>query len=266
MEGYSEYRKNPKQFPFLESFQDSWQPIRDEFMQFSQSASPAERLVSAQVMGPKSKTITTHGKSKYVAFGVLFQGLFIEDYIRTHQITYPDYTTAAAAANVRSLREKYFPQLAETIRQANATYNNVIRNVYFGTFLPGLDVKLHVNHNPHMNRGYLGLVVPAGDVAMQICHETLHWHEGEFMVLDHSYPHCPHNHTPHERTVLIVDFFRTDKPRAEVAQFERSQVAQRMQDNPYSLGVFGENDRAKAEDFIKYGLAHQLAWDKVLSR
>lgn len=266
MESYSEYRKDPTQFPFLKSFQDSWQPIRDEFAQFSQSATPAERLLSAQVMGPKSKTITTRGKSKYVAFGVLFQGLFIEDYVRTHQITYPDYTTSAAAANVLALREKYFPQLAKTIVQANTTYQNVIRNVYFGTFLPGLDVKLHVNHNPHMNRGYLGLIVPTGDVAMQICHETLHWHEGKFMVLDHSYPHCPHNHMPHDRTVLIVDFFRTDKPRAKVAQFEQTQVAMRMQDNPYSLGVFGENDRAKAEDFVKYGLAHQLAWDKVLSR
>ena len=279
MESYNEYHKDPSQFPFLKGFQTNWQPIRDEFTQFTQNASAAERHLSVQVMGPKSQTITTRGKSKYRAFGVLFQGLFIEDYVRTHQITYPDYSTAAAITKVQALREKYFPRLSEAILEtipnvredaiapsiAAPSPTAIIRNVYFGTFLPGLDVKLHVNHNPHMNRGYLGLIVPDGDVAMQICHETLHWHEGKFMVLDHSYPHCPHNHTPYDRTVLIVDFFRTDKPRDEVVQFERKQVAQRMQENPYSLGVFGKNDRAKEEDFIKYGLAHQLAWDKVLS-
>jgi beta-hydroxylase len=37
-----------------------------------------------------------------------------------------------------------------------------------------------------------------------------------------------------------------------------------MQENPYSLGVFGKNDKAKIEDFIKYGLSHQLEWDKAL--
>ncbi|MGB3292660.1 MAG: aspartyl/asparaginyl beta-hydroxylase domain-containing protein [Phormidesmis sp.] len=265
MESYSEYHKDPAQFPFLKGFQDHWQPIRNEFTQFMQNASPAERHLSAQIMGPKSKTITTRGKSKYSAFGILFQGLFIEDYVRTHQIAYPDYSWAIATDKVLSLREKYFPQLAEVIAQTNTTHKDVIRNVYFGTFLPGLAVKLHVNHNPHMNRGYLGLIVPAGDVAMQICHETLYWHEGKFMVLDHSYPHCPHNRTPNKRTVLIVDFFRTDRPRDEVEQFERERVAQRMKDDPYSLGVFGKNDKAQDEDFIKYGLAHQLEWDKVLS-
>ncbi|MBD2022907.1 aspartyl/asparaginyl beta-hydroxylase domain-containing protein, partial [Leptolyngbya sp. FACHB-711] len=150
------------------------------------------------------------------------------------------------------------------IEEANLSNDNVLRNVYFGTFLPGLDVKLHVNYNPHMNRGYLGLIVPEGDIAMKICHDKLYWHEGEFMVLDHSYPHCPHNYTENERTVLVVDFFKTDQPRAEVERFEQDLVRQRMEENHYSLGVFGKNDQAKPEDFIKYGLSHQLEWDKAL--
>jgi beta-hydroxylase len=115
-----------------------------------------------------------------------------------------------------------------------------------------------------MNRGYLGLIVPQGDVAMKICHEQLYWHEGEFKVLDHSYPHCPHNYTDYDRTVLVVDFFKPEQPREEMMQFEQEQVAQRMQDNPYSLGVFGKSDQAQEEDFIKYGLAHQLEWEKAL--
>ena len=264
MKTYTEYNLDPQQFSFLQSFQACWQEIRDEFNSFTRQASPSELALAADVMGPKTKTIKTKGAKKYSAFGVLFQGKFIEEYIQKYQIQYPDRTTDEVAAQVLALRAKYFPKLAQAIAEVNRNNDNVIRNVYFGTFHPGLDIKLHVNYNPHMNRGYLGLIVPQGDVAMKICHDKLYWHEGEFMILDHSYPHCPHNYTNYDRTVLIVDFFKIDKPREEVIQFERELVTQRMLENPYSLGVFGKSDRAKPEDFIKYGLAHQLEWDKAL--
>ena len=264
MKTYSEYHLDPKQFTFLKSFQDHWQDIRDEFTHFINQASESELKFTYDVMGPKTKTIKTKGEKKYSAFGILFQGKFIDQYIQAHQITYPDYDSDKAAKQALALREKYFPNLAKTIAQVNLSNDNLIRNVYFGTFHPGLDIRLHVNYNPHMNRGYLGLIVPEGDVAMKICHEKLYWYEGEFMILDHSYPHCPHNYTDFDRTVLIVDFFKTDRPREEVIEFERELVTQRMADNPYSLGIFGKSDRAKQEDFIKYGLEHQLEWDKAL--
>ncbi|MBD2450336.1 aspartyl/asparaginyl beta-hydroxylase domain-containing protein [Nostoc sp. FACHB-152] len=264
METFNEYHLNPEQFTFLNSLQDNWQVIRDEFTTFIQQASNEEIKFAYDVLGPKSKTIQTKGNSKYSAFGILFQGLFIEEYIQTHQIQYPDHETNEASEKALILRKKYFSNLANAIEKVNFHDDNILRNVYFGTFHPGLDIKLHVNDNPHMNRGYLGLIVPEGDVAMKICHDKLYWHEGKFLILDHSYPHCPHNYTNYDRTVLVVDFFKPDKPREEVIQFEKEQVKQRMQDNPYSLGVFGKSDKAKEEDFIKYGLAHQLEWDKSL--
>lgn len=265
MESFSEYHLDPEGFPFLNSLQDNWLAIKEEFTRFSKEASPGEREFTDAVLGPKSKTIQTKGKSKYSAFGILFQGRFIEDYIRVHQIKYPDYSSEEASEKALALREKYFPNLAQAIARVNLLEENILRNVYYGTFHPGLDIKLHVNYNPHMNRGYLGLIVPIGDVAMKICHEQLYWQEGKFLILDHSYPHCPHNYTNFDRTVLVVDFFKPDWSREKAIQFEREQVTKRMRDNPYSLGVFGKSDRAKEEDFINYGLAHQLEWDKALN-
>ncbi|MFG6095765.1 aspartyl/asparaginyl beta-hydroxylase domain-containing protein [Leptolyngbyaceae cyanobacterium CCMR0082] len=261
---FSDYHQDPQQFPFLHGLQADWQAIREEFSNFMAQSSAAEQSIAAQMMGPQSKTIRTKGAKKYSAFGILFQGRLIDDYIRTYQIGYPDCTTTNAASKVQALRETYFPKLTQVVTQVNQTNANILRNVYFGTFHPGLDIRLHTNDNPHMYRGYLGLIVPKGDVAMKICHDKLHWHEGEFMVLDHSYPHCPHNHTDYDRTVLVVDFFKPDKPREEVIEFEQIQVAQRMQANLYSLGVFGQSDKASEADFVKYGLAHQLEWDKAL--
>ena len=265
MESFNEYHIDPKEFTFLKSFEDNWQVIRDEFTRFIKDVSDEELKLTYEIIGPKSKTIKTKGDNKYSAFGILFQGMFIEKYIQAHQIQYPDYVADDASQKALALREKYFPNLAKVIEKVNLLDDEIIRNVYFGTFHPGLDIKLHVNYNLHTNRGYLGLIVPEGDVAMKICHEQLYWHEGKFLVLDHSYPHCPHNYTNYDRTVLVVDFFKPDKPREEVIRFEQEQVTQRMQDNPYSLGVFGKSDQAKVEDFIKYGLAHQLEWDKALS-
>ncbi|GAP96266.1 aspartyl/asparaginyl beta-hydroxylase domain-containing protein [Leptolyngbya sp. NIES-2104] len=264
MKQFNEYHLDPKQFPFLNLLQENWQQIRDEFTAFRQNATPEEIEFALSVMGPKSNTIKTKGQSKYSAFGVLFQGMFIEQYIEAHQINYPHGELQDVAKQVFELRKRYFWRLSDAIDKVNSSDHGMLRNVYFGTFLPGLDVKLHVNYNPHMNRGYLGLIVPEGDIAMKICHDTLFWHEGEFMVLDHSYPHCPHNYTDKERTVLVVDFFKTDQPRETLVRFEQEQVKQRLEENPYSLGVFGKNDKAKPEDFIKYGLSHQLEWDKAL--
>jgi aspartyl/asparaginyl beta-hydroxylase (cupin superfamily) len=264
MESFNEYNIDPNQFTFLKIFEDNWQVIREEFKRFINQASHEELKLTYDILGPKSKTIKTKGDAKYSAFGILFQGLFIEQYIQAYQIQYPDYGLDEASKKALLLREKYFPNLANLIKNVNFIDDDIIRNVYYGTFHPGLDIKLHVNYNPHTNRGYLGLIVPEGDVAMKICHDQLYWHEGKFLVLDHSYPHCPHNYTNYDRTVLVVDFFKPDKPRDEVIRFEKEQVTQRMQDNPYSLGVFGKSDKAKEEDFIKYGLAHQLEWDKAL--
>jgi aspartyl/asparaginyl beta-hydroxylase (cupin superfamily) len=262
---FNEYHLDPQRFSFLKLFQDEWQVIRDEYTYFARNASEQELKFTYDILGPKSKTIKTKDNSKYSAFGILFQGKFIEDYIQLHQIRYPDHETNNISEKVQELRKKYFSNLINVIAKVSSAEDNILRNVYFGTFHPGLDTKLHVNHNPHMNRGYLGLIVPKGDVAMKICHEQLYWQEGKFMVLDHSYPHCPHNYTDHYRTVLVVDFFKPDWPREKAIQFEQEQVAERMQENPYSLGVFGKSDCALEEDFIKYGLVHQLEWDKALS-
>ncbi|MFB2922532.1 aspartyl/asparaginyl beta-hydroxylase domain-containing protein [Aerosakkonema funiforme] len=264
MTTFNEYHLDPKQFPFLDKLQENWQSIRDEFTYFNANVSESELQFAYDVMGPKNKTIKTKGNSKYKAFGVLFQGMAIEKYIQFHQIQYPQYESDDVPSKARELKARYFPKLTQIIEETNLHNDNVIRNVYFGTFMPGLDVKLHVNYNPHMNRGYLGLIVPPGDIAMKICYDKLYWHEGEFMILDHSYPHCPHNYTEYERTVLVVDFFKTDKPREEVIKIEEELVSDRLQENPYSLGIFGKNDKAKEEDFITYGLSHQLEWDKAM--
>ncbi|PLZ99566.1 aspartyl beta-hydroxylase, partial [Fischerella thermalis CCMEE 5328] len=119
MESFNEYHLDPKQFPFLNSLQENWQVIRDEFTHFIHNASPEELKFTYDVLGPKSKTIKTKGSAQYSAFGILFQGLFIEEYIQVHQIQYPDYAIDEAVNKAVTLREKYFSNLAKVIEKVN---------------------------------------------------------------------------------------------------------------------------------------------------
>lgn len=102
MTGFSEYNIDPAQFDFLNPLQGGWTAIRDEFAQFINSNSPDIEF-AYQVMGPKSKTIKT-ATGGYNAFGIMFQGLWIEDYLLTHKICAENQSleeTAERAALIR---------------------------------------------------------------------------------------------------------------------------------------------------------------------
>jgi beta-hydroxylase len=259
---FSDYNINPAQFDFLNPLQGCWTAIRDEFTRFINSNSP-DIDFAYQVMGPKSKTIKT-ATGGYNAFGLLFQGLWIEDYLQAHNICDDHQSVEEIAKRAAFIRKTWFPRLSQLLSEVSLLSIDRLRTVYFGTFQPGLRVKLHINDNPHLYRGYLGLIVPEGDVAMRICHDTLYWHEGEFMVLDHCYPHCPHNNTEYPRTVLVVDFFKPQMPHIDALNYENEQISRRLREDPKSLGVFGGSDKADPEDFIRYGMQEQLSWDKGL--
>src|SRR5919202_4921300 len=134
MERFDEDHVDPKEFSFLNNLQNSWRAIRDEFSRFSHEASHEELQFTFDVLGPKSKTIKTKGKAKYSAFGVLFQGMFIEKYIQVHQIQYPQYELQDVPQKALELRERYFPKLTKTIEESNSLNDNILRNVYYGTF------------------------------------------------------------------------------------------------------------------------------------
>ncbi len=100
--------------------------IRDEFTSFINNASNEELKLAYDILGPKNKTIKIKGDAKYSAFGILFQGMFIEQYIQAHQIQYPDYGSDDASQKAFVLREKYFPNLANLIKDVNFIYDEIM--------------------------------------------------------------------------------------------------------------------------------------------
>jgi aspartyl/asparaginyl beta-hydroxylase (cupin superfamily) len=264
---FSAYNLNPDQFEFLPPFQAAWQDIRDEFIRFCDA--PDDVLQFAyNTMGPKSRMIKTADSghpSKYSAFGLWYQGQFTYEFLRAYGIRAEGLSLEETMTKSLLVQRDYFPKLTKLLMDVYRAYPGRIRTAYFGTFHPGMKIKLHVNDNRLFYRGYLGLLVPQGDVAMRICSDTLYWKEGEFMVLDHTYPHCPHNNTNEKRTVLVVDFIKPELHLDEALRNESIEIAARMNADPKSLGVFGGNDYVSEAVIRKYGLDEQLSWGKDLS-
>jgi aspartyl/asparaginyl beta-hydroxylase (cupin superfamily) len=264
---YSNYNLDPNQFEFLKPLQENWMSIRDEFLAFCQAPDDVLRFAYS-TMGPKSRMIKTADSghpSKYSAFGLWFNGDFTYNFVGMNGISDGESSVGETMTNTARIQHQYFPKLNSLLLNLSGAYPNRIRTAYFGTFHPGMKIKLHVNDNRFFYRGYLGLVVPEGDVAMRICHDTLYWHEGEFMVLDHAFPHCPHNNTGEKRTVLVVDFIKPELSLDEALAAEAKEFAARMAADPKSLGVFGGNDYVSEEVIRQYGMLDQLEWDKDLT-
>lgn len=258
---FNEYNLDPEQFKFLAPFQENWEKIRDEYQAFLASKAVDFELIQS-IMKPKSNTITAKKASKdiYTVVGLLFNGLSLIDFIKKYNISWPSVSQQQGIDLLDDIYSRFFKQTQAVIQEAIQASGQRVRTVYYGTYKPGLDLKLHTNNNPHTYRAYLGLVVPKGNIAIKVCGKHYQFVEGGFLVLDHAYPHCPHNFTDHPRTALIIDFLKPDKPFKEMIALEEKVVSQRMHDNVYSYGVFGKDDIASREDFIKYGLENQLEW------
>ncbi len=258
---FSEFNLDPKSFDFLEPFQRDWTIIRDEHQKFLVSDKIDFALVQ-QIMKPKSQTITakTITQDTYTVIGLLFNGISLIDLIKKYDITWENIAREKVIDLIETINTQFFPKTIAIIKEAVQRSQHRVRTVYYGTYKPGLDLKLHTNNNPHTYRAYLGLKVPKGNIGIKVCGGLYQFIEGDFLVLDHAYPHCPHNFTDEYRTALIIDFLRPNQPYETMLSLEKKVVEERLKDNLYSYGVFGKDDAVSDEDFIKYGLENQLHW------
>lgn len=264
MSNFTAYHKDPREYPFLEPVREKWPLFLEEYLEFQRTEFPHKSLF-LQLLTPATDTIKSKNEGMYSVIGLFFHGHTLIDFIDKFNMTWPDTDAHDINRILLYVKNHFFIQTQKIINNAIKASGGLLRTVYFSTFSPGLDIRLHVNRDKHEYRGYLGLSVPPGDVAMKICHETLKWRNGEFMVLDHDYPHCPHNRTSEPRVALIVDFLKPELPFESMCELENDIVMRRMKNNPYSYGVFGTDDVVSDETFRLYGMEHQLSWKGKLS-
>lgn len=263
MSQFNEYHKDLSQYPFLTIFKQKYQEIRNEYTAIMNDSS-IDLAMLKQIMSPKSNTIEHKERNTWQALGLRFHGKNFLQIVEEYSLGQDQFDEQKIQQNLQYVFAKHFQITQQCITKSDRESGGVIRNVYFSVFAPDMDIKLHINHNPYTYRAYLGVFVPQGDCAMRICDEILYWQEGEITVLDHNYPHCPHNHTDQPRVALIIDFLKPDKDKLEMLKKEKSLIEKRMRRHPESLGVFGDEDYVLDEEFKKWGLQDQLNWNNSL--
>ncbi len=80
----------------------------------------------------------------------------------------------------------------------------------FSIIDPGKHIPPHVGFYKGVFRYHLGIIIPEGDVQIQVKGIPYRWQEGEEVLFDDTFTHQVWNKTDGKRVVLFLDIFRTD--------------------------------------------------------
>jgi ornithine lipid ester-linked acyl 2-hydroxylase len=79
---------------------------------------------------------------------------------------------------------------------------------FFSILKPGTHIPRHRGVTKGLLTCHLGLVVPDGQLYMEVGEQTLRWAAGDMLVFDDTYPHEVWNDTGVTRIVLLIQFER----------------------------------------------------------
>lgn len=109
----------------------------------------------------------------------------------------------AEQGKVESRAKQLFPTLSRVVGNVPSLANSEL-----SILAPGAEIPLHKAAFRCFLRMHLGIIIPKGDVCLELEGEKLYWEEGKVMMFDDFYPHKAWNRTEQTRVILMVDLFR----------------------------------------------------------
>jgi hypothetical protein len=101
------------------------------------------------------------------------------------------------------------------------------------------ELPLHTNYDPHMYRCHFGVLVPHGDIGIEVDGTKKIWEEGETLIFDSMQPHRVWNNTGKARYIVLIDCFRPEPSREETRAVHKLLVEMRMRRDKNSNGLSG---------------------------
>ena len=86
----------------------------------------------------------------------------------------------------------------------------------FSRLAPGTSVVPHIGYSQAVLRCHLGLIVPE-NCGIRVGKQTRTWGEGKCLVFDDTVEHEAWNHSENYRTVLLIDFKKSEQIRRLLA-------------------------------------------------
>ena len=98
-------------------------------------------------------------------------------------------------------------QLLPTLSRVVANVPSLV-NAELSVLAPGAELRLHKARFRCFLRMHLGIIIPKGDVCLELEGNRIEWQEGKVMLFDDFYPHTAWNRTEQTRVILMVDLLR----------------------------------------------------------
>ncbi len=246
--------KTVEEFLFLKSFENRWEDFRRDFLilkkHFKLGAHTSNKSIVGQVRG----------------FSYFLHNKTIPDMMNLG-FRHPDWRDEQLPQIQTSFEDTLaIPEIAESMRFLNSIKEEAgIISAYFSSMKPNAQFILHYNNDPYMYRAHLGLIVPEGDLGLQVCNTVVKWQAGKIFVFDTLNPHRAWNLTDQERTILIIDFYRPEKDRAEMQALESQQLTVRLNQDKASFGFSGGSKQEDISEDMKKRFATEptqmFNWD-----
>jgi ornithine lipid ester-linked acyl 2-hydroxylase len=165
-----------RHFPFLDSFTDNWEAIRDEAREILKHR---DAIPAFQEVSPDQKKISK-GKNwrTFILFGF------------------------GAKLEKNCKQAPFTTKLLEAVPE--------LQIAWFSILSPGYHIPAHRGVSKGIVRAHLGLIIPkdAEKCRMRVGDTMNVWHPGKIFVFDDTYEHEVWNDTDEERVVLLFDFNR----------------------------------------------------------
>lgn len=244
---------NPNKYPFLNELKKNFVHIKKEYIAYINDPK-VDHEILAHILKAKSSVIKP-GKldDKHQIYPFYLHRKKLIEIIKDYSLTFENLSLEQIEDALAYIESQHFKITQQIIEKLYNNDKNGILDVYFSVIAPHVHVKLHINNDPYLHRAYLGIIVPEGDIAMKINGEIIKWIEGDFIVLDVTHPHCPHNNTDQCRVALNIDFYRPEAPRDEMEHLAKAQFTKRMNDNPYGYGLYGTDDAVDKHTLNRFG-------------
>lgn len=178
-------------------------------------------------------------------FAIAQQGRPWHEFMREHQFIpgRDNLKGLDLIMGLEAIKEYYkthIPYTEKILTELFQKNKNQITNIYIWR-LDGNkgELPLHTNYDPHMYRCHFGILVPNGDIGIEVDGTKKVWEEGETLIFDSMRPHRVWNNTGIARYIVSIDCYRPEPNQEETRAVHKLLVEMRMKRDKNSNGLSG---------------------------
>ena len=236
--------KEPELYPFLEELKSGHKRIKEEIARIEEMISNNTGNVK-MIEYPNKASMLYRNKSWNTLFAIAQQGKMWHEFMSENKFI-PGKGAADGldlAMTLEAIKNYYktiIPCTENLLSELFKKNKDQITNIYI-VRLDGNkgELPLHTNYDPHMYRCHFGVLVPNGDIGIEVDGTKKTWEEGETLIFDSMRPHRVWNNTGKARYIVLIDCFRPEPNREETRAVHKLLVEMRMKRDKNSNGLSG---------------------------